>query len=213
MARDPAEYVGAVVDPINGERNHYFGACFAIGDGRHWMTADHVVEAALERGTDTLHVLVVERMMPAPASEVFRHPTLDVAVLRIAAHDADIDAFTWLADAAIGDEVSLVDPSAREVVTTSVAGHWRLRRESTAATRGTTPAPADARILAYREPIMAIPGAPGHGFSGSPVWNADGELVGMYSARDRDTDTGFALQISAAAPWLAATIQQERSTT
>src|SRR4051794_29046371 len=98
-------FIGAVVEPIDAERSTLAGGCFALF-GRCWfVTADHVLEAARERGHERLHVLG-PGLDPVPVAETWRHPMMDVAVM-YAPHDGSIEAFAAVGPATVGQAVQL----------------------------------------------------------------------------------------------------------
>ena len=200
-------FVGAVVEPIDDERSRLFGACFAVLDPRVMMTADHVVEGALERGATRLHVLG-PGLAPVPVISILRDPVADVAVLVV--ERSDVHPFSDFGEVEVGAAVSLFAASAQQLLTTSVTGREHLIVESSARSRGTDPVPPCARIRTYRYPALALDCAPAKGFSGSPVWTDDGALVGLYCViRRRGSVTeGFALEITAAGRLLDAAISQ-----
>jgi hypothetical protein len=201
-------FIGAVVAPIDDARSSLFGACFAFGE--YFVTGDHVVEAARERGAEGLCVIGAGFEL-APVTAIHRHATLDVALL-CCEHGGPLSCFRPGRPAVCGERARLFNPAVEAALTTTVLGRIRARPVSTARSRGTSPAPADARHLEYSYPALVIRAAPGHGFSGSPVWAVDdGALLGIYCAdltnRGDENRVGVALEIAAALPWLAQTIQ------
>ena len=200
-------FVGAVVEPIDDERSKLFGACFAVLDPRLMMTADHVVEGALERGATRLHVLG-PGLAPVPVISFLRDPVADVAVLVV--ERSDVHPFREFGEVEVGAAVSLFAASAQQLLHTSVTGREHLVVESSARSRGTDPVPPCARTNTYRYDALALDCAPAKGFSGSPVWTDDGALVGLYCViRRRGSVTeGFALEITAAGRLLDAAISQ-----
>lgn len=204
-------FVGAVVEPIDDERSRLFGACFAI-DRQHFVTADHVIEAARERGAERLHV-IGSGMPPSPVTSTFRHPSADVAVLHVE-HDARIPWFDMVGEPEGGETVRMFAPATREHASAKVTGHGRrLNTTSTAHSRGTRPEhlQRSPRERNYSYFALKFDEAPDHGYSGSAVWGADDALIGLYTSSRRGENEGFALQIATLLPWLNEMIQRERS--
>ena len=137
-------FVGAVVEPIDDERSKLFGACFAVLDPRLMMTADHVVEGALERGATRLHVLG-PGLAPVPVISILRDPVADVAVLVV--ERSDVHPFREFGEVEVGAAVSLFAASAQQRLTTSITGREHLIVESSARSRGTDPVPPCARTI------------------------------------------------------------------
>lgn len=193
-----AGFVGAVVDPVDDERSSLYGACFAI-DTRHFVTADHVVTAGAERGARRLHVIGLG-MWPTPVEAVFRHPTFDVAVLRVA-HDVDVQPFWPAPRPLVGDVVDLA----------ALKGATRLELRTTVTGFGRCVPRAP-----YSFAAIELADAPGRAFSGAPVIGADGGVVGVLTQTASggelgDEQRGIALLLEPCLSWLTETIQpQER---
>jgi hypothetical protein len=188
-------FVGCVVEPTGPDHSNLFGSCFALGDPFHFVTADHVIEAAYSRGAEVLNVLG-DGLDPTPAEAIFRHPAQDVAVLRVP-HDGDVDPFDeTIGEGAPGDAVRLFayvgeggEAVGRELVTEIIGrGHvgpqigWR-----------------------YSFDAFALEDAAGPAYSGSPVVSIEsGRVVGILTqtASAGDAHWGVAMRLEPAASWV-----------
>jgi hypothetical protein len=201
-------FIGAVVDPIDAERSSVYGVTFALGSPSHFVTADHVIEAAHERGSEgRLHVLG-PGMDPAAVSAIHRHPTMDLAVLGV--EGAEVEPFREVGVPQVGETAYVYGvrggrPEVRAVAVQS--GARMLHTVSTPLSRGTDPAPAEARELLYAQPAFAIDAELDHGFSGSAVYTAERVLgVCTVSGLIDGRWIGLPLQLADARDWLLQTI-------
>jgi S1-C subfamily serine protease len=194
-------FIGVVSDDFTDDHAAHFGACFAWGDGRHFITADHVIEAAEERGASTLTVAgpgeAAGVLLAAPVSVVARDPARDVALLR---WDAEpVEPFRYVAGPLVGQVVgslAFVGDSMLQLVS-RVTGLGFIRGTSTAATRGSE----DGADVAYGFHGVFLVREVERGFCGAPLLGADGEVLGVIS-KTRD-GRGVASRFDQAVPWLA----------
>jgi hypothetical protein len=176
-------FVGCVVDPIDAGRSTLHGACFALSPDLV-ATADHVVEAALERGHESLHV-IGPGLEPEPVCAIVRHDEWDVALLRF---DRDLFEPFGLAPPLVGSAVTLgaFGSSGRLQARTVVTGLLEeVQAQSTQASRGTADRhlAREPRVVTYSYPAVVMADAPPRAFSGTAVVDADGRAVGLYVLR------------------------------
>jgi len=207
-------FVGVVIEPIDEQRSRIFGACFALFDRHHFVTADHVIEAALERGAEQLHVSG-PGLWPVPVEGTFRHATHDLAVLR-APHDADVEPFAEVGEPVVGAEVRATGLAggAWQSVTTTVAAIERVSKTSTAASRGTLPEHlvGGSRSCRYSFPAFATADAFGRGFCGAPVRDADERVLGVVTLRRTigKSVRGWAVRLAPSVDELVEIIEQRQ---
>jgi S1-C subfamily serine protease len=176
-------FVGAVTEPITPERSLLFGACFAL-DTRTVVTADHVIEAALERGAKALHVLGPK--VEAAVEKVSRHPDWDLAILEVE-HELEVVPFS-VAPPVRGEDVRLHawTRAGKLSMFTQVAGMVeKVQVASTATTRGTKPEHQvlEPRTVTYAYPGIVLSDAPSKAYSGAPVVNDAGQAIGVLTLR------------------------------
>jgi S1-C subfamily serine protease len=187
-----AGFVGAVAEPIDGERSRFFGTAFAVFNGEYFLTPDHVLTWALEHeGAEALYVLG-PGLEPVPVAQIIRHPSADLALLRTS-HGRTVEPFVEVTPAELGAEVTLSawrpisQGSGLARVATAVSGFGLVRP------------PKRPRGL-YEFGALGLVDAPGKGFSGSPVADATGALVGVSTQTmtlDDGSTRGVALSLSA----------------
>lgn len=196
-------FVGAVVEPIDGERSRLFGATFSLFDGEHFITPDHVVTWALEHeAAEALYVLGAG-LEPVRVEDVFRHPSADLAVLR-APHGSDVEPFASLATPVRGTEVTLSAwrgisaGSGLATVATTVTGRVVVR-------------PPRRPSGTYEFEAFELADAFGKGFSGSPVVDARGRVLGMHTQTLADLRGARGIALALDAPEVRLWIERAMS--
>lgn len=200
-------FVGAVIDPIDSDRSALFGACFAMLDREHFVTADHVVGAAIgedvqrydgpERRTPArdLHVMG-PGLWPVRVERAHRHPTADVAVL-YAPHDAAVEPFTETATPEVDQAVRLHGSQGPdERLITTITGFRRY---------------VDRALARYGYDALELAAAGGRSYSGTAVLTHDGERVlGVSTGAMRmgSLERGVAVH-GVPMAWLAAVINDD----
>lgn len=177
-------FVGLIVNPIDAKRSKPVGCCFAFGDT--FLTANHVLDAAEERGLDDLHVIGLGVEL-VPIASVRRHPSADVAAFRVTDPPA-VDPFDSVCRPVVGEDVQIqgFERGLRSVVHARVTGTAHHSAAMTARSRGSRPEHLKrelaGREYAYNATILNVSAAEaGHGYSGGPVCNAEGALVALYA--------------------------------
>jgi hypothetical protein len=172
-----APFVGAIVDPIDDERSELVGACFAVAPGG-FMTADHVIEAARERGR-RLYV-IGPGLEPIAARVAMRHPEHDVATVTAS---CAVRPFDRCGPPQVSEPATVYGVAGRELHTTLLTV-TDIEAVSTAKTRGTSAealrAPTAERAYRYLGGVLADPAD--NGYSGGPVVQ-DGVVVGVLTLR------------------------------
>jgi S1-C subfamily serine protease len=196
-------FVGIVCEPIDEERGRRFGAAFAWRDGRFFVTADHVVTAALERGVERLYVegpsVWPNVILSIPVTVAARDSLRDVALLVAEEGSEIVGPFREAAAPVVGEVVGslcFVGDGMDELVT-RVTGVGRVYGTSTAATRGSES--GDAVPFAFDALVLAD--NVDDGFCGAPLVNVHGQVVGVVSKR-RD-GRGIATRFDLTVPWLS----------
>lgn len=178
--------VGVVCEPIDCQRSAAYGQCFSLLDTSVFVTPDHVVRDAYDRGAVTLHV-VAPRLEPIRA-DVIRHPAADLAILRVEGSAA-------IAFAAPRD------PDGCEAVRLHAFRDGLDSVESTVTGKRMELGPP---ARPYRGDVFALADAFGRGFSGSPVVADDGRLLGMHTTTvtRNEVAQGLALRLVPHMQWI-----------
>ena len=202
-------FVGAVVKPIAGtDRSRLFGACFCLLTPRTFVTADHVTQAAIERGAE--HMYVTGPGLEAhPVTAMHRHGRFDLAVLQVE-HDLALDPFDVGVSPSVGQAVSAraFSSDGWQSLETFVTALCPVEHTSTAVTRGTTDLKHRVGAKRYAYPAVALAEAPGKAFSGAPVIDPHGDAIGVFSLNrgfgsiEHHVMRGLAVRLDAALPWL-----------
>jgi hypothetical protein len=201
-------WVGVVCDPVDEERSTLFGGCFAWGDGRTYVTADHIVQASIERGAARLSI-AGSATLPRPVTSVRRHPRLDLAVLTA---EHEVDAYTQTAAPVVGQVVGSMafapgDGGVVSAVSRVTAVGGRRSSVSTPETRGSDCGGPD---VAYAgQPIFVLFDEFDRGFSGAPVLDVGGRVLGVLVNHWKPTPAlgtrSIALRFDAVLSWIEET--------
>lgn len=177
VPRYPLDDVSVLVSVTDDGRSRFRGTAFPVSTLGMWMTAGHCVT---EDASEGLALFAAGQLRLDAVKEVFRHPDLDLAILRSAS--ADTVPFTISGRAAWGSEVSVVgypedlfiDREGRDRPRARILkGH--IQRVETDQDTGTS--------FGDFELSMATPG----GMSGSPVvlqtdQNVAGIVIGNHDS-------------------------------
>jgi serine protease Do len=178
--------VGLVTAWVQGEP--YDGSGFAISASGYFVTNRHVVQPSGKPRADSVFVTMADQKITRRATivDVIEAPGPDLSLLRIQNHDGTrVSAIDWEREG-----VGQGQPAA---VIGFPAGFGNAV-DATGAVRTTMTAGIFAKVTTQYINFdgFTIPGS-----SGSPVFNADGEVVGVHRAGLREAaGMGFAVPVA-----------------
>jgi pSer/pThr/pTyr-binding forkhead associated (FHA) protein/S1-C subfamily serine protease len=181
MAQQNQGAVGLVTVALGGDR--YDGTGFMISPDGYMLTNWHVVADSAHAGPDTVWVTMADQSVGRYADVVATSRDRDVALIKVRGYQGSyLTAIDWAgAKARQGEPAALIGYPAGS----------GFARDRTSVVRTSMTAGILSRVTAD---LIQFDGMTTGGSSGSPVFNADGDVISVHRAGLRQ-GPGFALSV------------------